>query len=404
MIYFSEVKGKKIVTEDGVLVGKLKDLIFIVVNLPAVTKLCIENPKKETLIISIDFLKKITNTIIIKKNYQTTILEDNELFVNKNLLDEQIIDLKGNKIVKVNDVAIQDKPNFYIAGVDIGLLGIIRWFGLESLYNKIRSYLPINFSSQFLSWGDIQPLELARGKVKLNVKQEKLTSLHPADLADYLERTNLKNITQIVSLIDKNYATRVIAEMNPNFQIALLKRLGLEKTEKIISLMDPDEAVDVLTQFPEEKRAQILEHLEPSKKKEIEHLLKFSGTSIGPYLNSEFITCKVGVTAGYVINQIRKEATDITNLFYVYVTNDNEQLVGVFNLHELIIQPVDTPIYKFMIQNVIVIHLNSPINTVIRKMAKYHLYELPVVDKDKKIIGLVNMDDIGEYYLEKIGT
>ena len=193
MLYFSEIVGKKVYTEDNIHIGYLEDLIFLVAENPIVTKFVIRDQANQKLIISIDYLQKINKILTIEKEFLVSYLEENELYLVKNLLDKQIIDLKGNKIVRVNDVALQDKDKLSIAGVDVGILGIFRRLriGAENFY-KIASFFNIKLASQFLSWADIQPLELMRGNVRLR-KRRKIRKIRPEDLADYLEKTNVIN-------------------------------------------------------------------------------------------------------------------------------------------------------------------------------------------------------------------
>ncbi|MEO6508382.1 MAG: PRC-barrel domain-containing protein, partial [Patescibacteria group bacterium] len=120
MLYFSELKGKKITTEDGVKVGKLSDLIFLATDHPTITKIAVKTVSHLHIIVPIQYVSKMNGEIVLKKNFLSTELSENELFVVKNLLDKQIIDIQGNKIVRVNDVVLQSKPSLYIAGVDIG--------------------------------------------------------------------------------------------------------------------------------------------------------------------------------------------------------------------------------------------------------------------------------------------
>lgn len=404
MIYFSELIGKKVVTEDGIAIGRLNDLVFLALESPQITKLVIKDTAKKNLVIPLEFLKKINSVIIITKNYDITQPSINELFILKNLLDKQIIDFKGNKVVRVNDVAInEDRPNYYIAGVDIGLLGIARRLGLENALRDLTNIFSLKIHSTFLSWADVQPLELSRGRVLLNVPQEKLQDLHPADLADYLEKTNIKNITKIVDLLDRNLATKVIAELNPNYQINLLRRIGPDKTQKIVSLMDPDEAVDLLIQFSPKRREAIL-NLLPDKKKrlEIERLFKIKSTPTGQYISTEFITTHPEATVAEVLRKIKKETADLDALDYVYVINSKEQLVGVFSLHELLLHELTEPVYKFMVQNVIIAHQNTPSSNILRRLVKYHLYALPIIDNNRKIIGIIKRDDVAERFIHTI--
>lgn len=403
MIYFSELKGKKVVTEDNVEVGKAEDFIFLASEKPSITKFVVRSEKNENLIVSVNFLKKINNDILIAKDYVTSSLVENELYVLKNLLDKQIIDLRGNKIVRVNDVAIQDKQELYIAGVDTGILGILRWLKLEKLLSKIIRMLRLRTAPYFLSWADVQPLELSRGQVKLKKEQEKLEKLKPEDLADYLEKTNILNTRKILRIVNQKFAAGVIKSLNINYQTALFKQFSPERAAKVIDSIDSDEAVDILLTLSTKKRTQIIELLPEAKKKSINHLLNLSDTAIGRLLNTEYLAVYPENVVREVINKIKKETSGFFSLINVYVINRENQLIGVFNIHELLLQEPDTPVYKFMVQNLIVVHLTTPIEIVVRKMLKYKLVHLPVIDDEKKLLGLVLLSDTNEYILAKIG-
>lgn len=402
MIYFSEIKNKPVYTEDGIRVGKLNDLIFLATDKPNVKKLVVDAVSHQTLIIPIEYVLKIRERIILSKKYQKSELVENELFIEKNLLDKQIIDIKGSKIVRVNDIAIQDKPQYYVAGADIGILGILRWFKLERRVQNISTKLGIHIAPNFLSWADIQPLELARGRVQLKTELEKLEKIRPEDLADYLEQTNVKNITKILNVLDEEFAAEVIGNLNVNYQNALFKHFNDTKTAKIVSLIDPDEAVDILLTFSPKKREQIVKLLSQEKRHEIEYLLSLSKTPIGEILTSEYMIAAPDDTARVILDKIRTQTADFSFMNYVYVINKQEQLIGVINLHELIMQLPDTPAYRFMTQDVVVVHLTTPEDIAIKKMLKYELQALPVIDKDKKLLGMITIDDISEFILELI--
>lgn len=402
MLYFSEVYNKQIFTEDGIFVGKLKDIIFKLSGRPYVTKLVIFDSHKNKLIVPVQFLKKINRSIVIVKNYQATELEENELFLVKNLLDKQIIDIQGNKVVRVNDVVLQDKPKLYIAGVDIGFLGIIRWLKLESFITRIFRRLHFRLTSYFLSWADIQLLELTRGRVQLKKAEEKLEKIRPEDLADYLERTNLLNTSKILTILNEEYAAQVIGNLNINYQNALFKFFTPERAAKVISLIDPDEAVDILLTLSPKRRELIIALLTDEKRKELEYLFRFSKTPIGELITTEFITVKPEDSVKKIIEQIKRDSSGFSSIYYILVVNDDNQLIGIFNLHELLLQPLDSPAYKFMIQDVVVIHLTTPEEIAIKKMLKYKLQSLPVIDRDRRIVGIVTFDDITEFILKRL--
>src|SRR3989344_5562760 len=393
MIYFSELKGKKVVTEDMIEVGQLEDLIFSATEKPDITKIVVSKKNNNALVIPFSFVLKLDTYITLKKDYLTANLGENELYIVKNILDKQIIDIQGNKIVRVNDVAIQDKAGMYIAGVDIGVLGLLRWFKLERYFNQIVRSLHLKPVLQFLSWADIQPLELARGQVKLKKDEKKLEKMRPEDLADYLEKTNLVNAKKILNILDEKFAASVVGNLNVNYQASLFKLFTPEKAARIVSAIDPDDAVDVLLTLSEKKRNQVMSFLLEKQFKELMHLISLSKTPIGNLILPEFITVNSEDRVSDVIKKVKDETADFSFLQHIYIVNKQNELIGVINLHELLLQTPDTPVYRFMIQNVVVIHLTTPGRIALNKLIKYKLSALPVIDNNKHMVGIITIVD-----------
>jgi len=401
MLYFSEIKGKKVISEDHVLVGYLDDLIFQASEFPQLTKLIIRLPNSQKIIIDIDALIKINHDIIIKKKYNLSKLGENELYLVKNLLDKQIIDIKGHKVIRVNDVVIQYKESWYISGVDVGVLGLLRWIKLEKFFKNLYELFGWKMKSIFLSWADIQPLELARGQVFLKKKEEKLQKIRSEDLADYLEKTTIRNVKKVIDTLNTQYSAEVLQNLNINYQSAIFRSFPPEKAAQFLEVIDSDEVVDILFAVGYKKRQLIIPFLSESKKQEVIYLLDLSKTSIGKLITSEYFYVDSQMTVFQILNRIKTETTDFSSLNYIYVINQEKQLIGVINLHELLLQLNDVVVFKFMTQNVIVVHLTTPEEIAVKKMLKYHLVALPVIDVNKKILGIISLDDVGDFILKQ---
>lgn len=407
MLYFSELDGKKVYTEDQIEIGKLDDIIFLVSSNPKVSKLVIKIPDKLNLILPFNHVLKMNGTIIIKKSYLESELEENELFIKRNILDKQIIDIGGNKVVRVNDVAIQEiitpeKHELYITGVDIGLLGILRRLNLETYVYSFLHAFNFHLSSHFLSWGDIQPLELTSGKVKLKRREEKLQNMRPEDLADYLEKTNERNVYKFLRILDKKFAAEVISNLNINYQRELFLHFEPEKSANMLELVNDEEAVDILLAIHKKRREEIISYLKEQKKHTLIRLMKLSRTPIGKIISSEYLSVAPTTTVHEVIEKIKKDTTEFSFFAAVYVLNDQKQLVGVFNLHDLLLHNGEIPVYKFMIQNIIEIRLTTPVEIAVKKMLRYRLPALPVVDNEKHILGMLTFDHIAPFIYKKI--
>lgn len=402
MLYFSELDGKKVYTEDRIEIGTLDDIIFIVSSNPKVSKLVIRPVSKTHFMLPFQYVVKMNEDIVIKKSYQTIELEENELYIKRNILDKQIIDIGGNKVVRVNDVTLQEtitteRHELYITGVDIGFLGILRRLGIESYAYTVLHPFHIYLSSHFLSWADVQPLELSSGKVKLRKREEKLENMRPEDLADYLEKTNERNVYKFLRILDKKFAAEVIGNLNINYQRELFLHFDPEKSARMLELISDEEAVDILLAIPKKRREEIFSYVNEHKKYVLEQLLKLSKTTIGKIISSEFLSVAPTSTVYEVMEKVRKETIEYTFLAAVYVLNSQKQLVGIFNLHDLLLHDKETPVFKFMIQNLIEIRLTTPIEIAVRKMLRYHLPALPVVDNDKHLLGVLTFDHVAGF-------
>jgi len=395
MIYFAELFGKPVKSSDGHKLGRVTDLYFLGQGQPLVTKLTFINRGKKTRVL-IASCKSFNGRLTLEPGYQTTEPSENELSVRKNLLDQQILDLKGNKVVRVNDVVIQEKPYPIIAGVDVGAMGILRWLHLEQFINKYIHLVVLRrpVTSKFLPWDDIQPLQLARGKIVLKHEESKLDKLAPEDLADHLERLSIRNLTRILDLLNDEQEAAVVQNLNLSYQQALFKLLTAEKAAQILTLVDPDEAVDILLTLPTKKREVIKNLLPHQKNAEINYLLSLASTDIGNLLSTEFLTVEPEDTTAKVKEFIRKKTREGSWLSYVYVVNKRKELVGVFNLHELLMQSNDSPVYKYMTPQVVVAHLTTPREIAVNKMVKFRINALPVINEQKELLGIVTMDDL----------
>jgi len=402
MLYFSELDRKKVITNDGIFIGWLDDVIFLLDSSPKVTKIVVDFKGTKT-IINADAIHKFNTVVRIAKFYTQAELAENELYVKRNLLDKQVIDISGNKIVRANDVIIHEQINLsshnyecYISGVDIGLIGLLRRLHIENAMTRIIHFFGVNMVSNFLSWADIQPLDLVRGSIRIKKEDSKLQNMRPEDLADHLEKTNELNIKKFLKLLDKDFATEVISNLNINYQRDLFRTWKAEKAASIIGKMDTDIATDILLTLSKKKRDEIVMSVNEKKRSAIQALLSLTRTPISKRISSEFLVADPSQTPRDILQKIRKTASEFSALDYIYIINQKKQLIGACNLQELLTQQEDTPIYKFMSQNLIEAHLKTPLEMVVYKIVKYRLHALPIVDSNRELIGIIPFDNISD--------
>ena len=395
MLYFSELYKEKVFTESKEYIGKLEDLLFLAHETPLITKFIIKTKNNKTITVPSQYVKKNGIGFILKNDYTTKERADNEFSLLYQLQDQQIVDIDGAKIIRVNDVSIHEIP-FAISGIDIGVLGIFRWIGLAKPLLSLLHRLKISYTSDFIAWSEIDPQQVESGRIVLKSEQEKLNKLHPEDLAEHLEHANIQNVLRSLKVMDEEMSARVIADLNVDYQREIFKRFSPEHAGEILSLIGPDEAVDVLLSLDHDRREEILKHIAKGKKGAVTHLLHLAKTPIGHLMSTEYVAVASDMTVREVIEKIRKETGDYSELEYVYCVNKDDQIVGVETLHELLQQKLDTPFYRFMNQNLILGRLTTPKEIALRRMVKYSIYALPIVDENRKLLGVVSLQSVVE--------
>ncbi len=401
MLYLSELIGKPVVSLNDQKIGILSDLVFVTSSTPYITKFQVKTGRNSKKLFPISAVKRLNGRLVMAKSDEVP-LGENEVYVGMNLLDQQIIDIKGSNIVRVNDVVIQEKPQLTISGIDIGISGILRWLHAEKSAKNWLSRVGLTLHDKLLPWTEIQPLELARGKVVLNREENKLKSIAPEDLADYLEKTTIQNAMKILSLVNDETASEVIQNLNINYQTQIFQHMDPEDAAQIVKYADPDEAADLLLLVNEQRRKYILSLLSKDKQKELSFLLAHAETPIGELMTTEYLTFAPESTVRTVIDRIRKESGEYASLPYGYVLNKNKELIGVFSLHELLMQSQETQLIKFMNQNVVVLFVTTPKVIAVKRMLKYKIRAIPVIDSERGMIGIVTLDDVVEPILEKL--
>lgn len=401
MLFLSELIGKKVLIDEKRYIGRLHDVFFLNEDTPRITKIVVQSDAHRLHDVFITNLKRSNGHVSITRAINTT-PNKNELSAAKTLLDQQIIDLVGNKVVRVNDVVFQDSAQLSVSGIDIGILGIFRRIGMEHIVQRTTKLFNFEIPMQLLSWGDILNLELEQGQIQIKQREEKLAKIHEEDLADYLEMTNMTNVHHFISTLSMKKAAEVVESLTVNYQVEVFQHFDHKKGAELITLIDPDEAVDILLALDRMKRDKIMHLLDPEKQQELHRLMTFSRTPVGKLMTSEFFTVPSNFTVKEIFKEIKKQTSDYSAFSVIYVLNRDDQLVGVCNTHELLMQEMDTPAYKFMIPEPIVVLLTTPIEVVIYKLLKYNIPALPVINRDKRILGIITLDDVSEVLLKKI--
>jgi magnesium transporter len=319
---------------------------------------------------------------------------DNEILLKANLLDKQIVDIEGRKVIRVNDVSLDIvEGRLRVVAVDVGATGLLRRLGMEHGFRTIARNLRLPVPERYIDWEDVDPLDSTIASVRLRVPHRKLAQLHPADLADILEDLAPRDRAGVLASLDDESLADAVEEMDPDSQVDVLEDLTPERAADILEEMSPDDAADLVADLDQETRDEILSHMEQDEAEEVQELLGYPEDSAGGIMTTEYIALDEHLTTGEAIDRLRELEPDAETIYYVYVTTDEGQLAGVVSLRDLIVAKPDTPIREAMIREPVAVVVTADQDEVAEVVAHYNLLAVPVVDDQNVLIGIVTVDD-----------
>jgi CBS domain-containing protein/sporulation protein YlmC with PRC-barrel domain len=321
---------------------------------------------------------------------------DSELWLSRQVLDKQIVDMDGRRVVRVNDLQLsQVEGNLLLVGVDIGSRGLMRRIGLEGLGRRVAARLRIDWPQKLISWEAVDPIKSDVNSVKLRIAHTRLAKLHPADIADIVNQLGPDDRSAVIASLDDEKAAETLEEIQePQMQASILERLDVERASDILEAMSPDEVADLLADMPRERAQQLLQKMEEDEAEDVEELLTYRADTAGGLMTTEYVGVLDSLTAAEAIDRLRELEPDAETIFYVYVVDAEQRLLGVLSLRDLIVARPEKLIREFMIKNVISVGLDAGPREVAEVTSKYNLLAVPVVDENNRIRGIVTVDDV----------
>jgi magnesium transporter len=399
MAYMSDLMGRLVADVDGEPVGHLEDLIASIrgeMPHPVITALAIKRAGGLFLVPFSDVVALTAPAIPLSKRLQDVTPYkpgEHDLYLARDVLDKQIIDTDGVRVVRVNDLELaRVNGHFYVANVDIGGWGLLRRLGLakpaQTLVGRFRRELP----QGIISWDDVELLP-GDQPMRLKVPGEKITELHPADLAEIISDLTRAESGKLLESLDVKTVADTLEEVEPEFQASLVETMPDEKVADVLEEMAPDEAADLLAELPQDRSQELLNLMEDEEAEDVRKLLTYPDNSAGGIMTTEFIAVGPNLTAEQVITILRESAHEAENIFYIYVTDSEQHLVGVFSLKDLVLAKPDTPVTEFMHARVVSVNLLDSQDDAAQAVSKYNLVALPVVDDERRLHGIVTADD-----------
>jgi len=401
MIYLSQVLGRPILDLEGERVATLKDVIVRLGegDHPPAAGFLARYQRRDFFLprwrIS-DFGEhgvRLNSDILDLRPFMR---RDGEVLLARDVLDKQLIDVDGKRVVRVNDVQIIEAANdWHVTGADVSLLGL--WRRLAPAF--LRSTRPV----EVIDWADVGYLATDAATVQLKSHRGKLARLHPVEIARLAEAFSYQQGAEIVESLDDDTAAETLEEMAAERQAQILGDMDEERAADILERMSPDEAADVLGDLPEEKAEDLLNLMQDDEQSEVAELLPYEDDTAGGLMTTEFVTLPRDLTVGDALARLREMAETPNMIYYLYVVaaEDSWKLIGVIALRNLILADPSAPLEDVMRGDLQVAHPDDNAADVAQKVAEYNLLALPVVDESGDILGIVTVDDAIEILLPK---
>lgn len=419
MKYLTQLLGKRVLAPNGTYVGRVTDLVAeLGGRLPTVRAVLIKREANEIAIpfSAITFQDdpagpqgsgRIQGDVYLRAPLEVIPPyhgdESNRLFLRRDVLDRQIVDIHDRRVVRVSDVRLAVCGSEYcVVGVDASFRALLRRLGFISVPIELLCRLlghPLR--SNLIAWDDVQTLERSQpdGAIRLKVSHDKIARLHPADIADIVEQLSPQKGAEVIESLDTETAADTIAEAEPEVQVQIMQQLDNETATDILEEMEPDEAADVLGELPEERSDELLEQMEPEEARDVKELLAYDNDTAGGLMTTEFVAIKANLTCEQTIQYLRELTPKAETIYYIYVVDEENRLVGVLSLRDLVISPPETPISEIMVRNVIRVHAEDHADEVAQILGRYNLLAVPVVDEEERLLGIVTVDDTLERLL-----
>jgi magnesium transporter len=398
MAFVSELTGRPVTDIDGTRIGFLKDLVASTrkeFSHPVIDAVVVQRVTDQVFIPYGDLAALLSAAIPLNRpmsSIQPYEVKEDDLLLVKDVMDKQILDTDDARVVRVNDIEIvRVNGNVVVSNVDIGLLGILRRVGLEGLGRWLSRRMK-EPSQGVISWDFVEPL-LHDQSMRLKVPADKLAELHPSDIAEILSDLNRAETQDLIGNLDIKRLADTLEEVEPDYQAHLIGHLSNDRVADILEEMSPDEAADLLAELPEERSKDLLNLMEKEEAEEVRDLLKYEEDTAGGLMTTEYVTVFPNMNAAQTIEHLRKVGEEAELVYYVYVTDETEHLIGVFSLSDLICAQPETPISEIMHKRVVSVELDAEQDEVAQVVAKYNLIAVPVVDEQNRLQGIVTSDD-----------
>jgi len=413
--YLSRVIDKKVFDLNGKYIGVVKDILVDTdssnnsLGRPQVNGIKLKSGKKVNFY-AFEFFRveKINGKIKITCDKLVNLDEhhiNNNIYLADSILDKQVVDLNGRKLVRVNDVRLVSIANgTFAVAVDIGVEGLLRRIGIAKQFKSLLGIFGAKIPAKFILWEDVEAIDFSNLNIRLSKSQSKLQTLHPSDLADIIEDLGRKASAQVFSALDEEKAADVLEELDTETQVHIIESLSIEKAADVLDKMPADEAADILDALEEDKAELLLNEMEKDTSQEVRELLDYDDNTVGSIMSTEILSFNKDKTIQEVLDELREKQPETETLYNLFVTDNNEVLKATFSLRDVVISQPHVKVSEIMKPSPVHLFDYQEIDEVAETISKYNMLAIPVVDDNNVLQGMVVIDDVIQDLINKRRT
>jgi magnesium transporter len=317
--------------------------------------------------------------------------EDQALHLVRDLFDKQIVDVDGRKVERINDIEVANTGgSLRIVAADIGVSGLLRRLGVAKFAHELVDRVP----RRMITWDNVAPIaDTHPFSIRLSISENRLGRFHPSELAEIISELSANDAARVFGSLDDETAADALEHLDHDKQKTLVEDLGTGRAADIIEEMDSDDAADLLGELPAEQQAELLAEMEPQTAGGLRDLVKYDPDTAGGLMTTDYMWIYPHRTVTATIAKIREVGPKSEFIYYLYVINEREKLLGVLSLRTLLLALPTGFIEKLMRTDLVSAVPDTPAKEVAAMIARYDLLAVPVLDDDGKMLGIVTVDD-----------
>jgi CBS domain-containing protein/sporulation protein YlmC with PRC-barrel domain len=402
ILYFTELLGLKVFDLRGKKIGTLRELALVPLIDPFRIDRFLVGAGPGWLSIRYDQVSTIDLKGVHLRDEALTPYHSDQymLRLRRDLLDQQIIDAQGRKVVRVNDITLlkvrhDGREMLRVLEVDIGLRSMLRrvlqgWIPPTMIRRIQESIRPKSIRWEFCNVLEPDP----QRRVRLNITNRLLEKMHPADLADIVEDLSPEDREALISAMDSDVAAETLTEVDPDIQVSIFESLKTEKAAEILEEMSSHEVADVLHEMGEERSEEILHEMEPEDKQEVQELLEFREDRAGGLMRTDYIALPEKASVADAMVSLRQNEESLDDIYSLFLVDDRDHLVAAVPLTRLFLAAGESLLKDMAADPLLFVDVNERHDRIAELFDKYNLLALPVVDEEGKLVGVISVDDL----------